>query len=400
MKYVDTNEYMFFDLYDLDSDGIPELFLSRGMGHMCQVDILTVGSKGTVIVLAENLGAYGYVPMKGRYIASWEWMEKSGDKLVECSFDMQQKLENDTNYCDDIGYKYELDQNNIQKAFDDFEADPTHGGDIYKFDYLSDNAAATTTANKSNASKYSLSCGTIDLTDNFVFTASTNPVGETTYYGYYQLTPHVNFTNRQVSSKIEKVLSDALTIYDEYSGGEVVSSLPDSELTDGYYCEFYTESKIKSVYEENGLIFIAVDIYYSGYRGARSDNINTYVFNTATGEQYTLSDFITDRENFEYEIYEYIYYNFSTEAADAIGCSEFDAWLKEATETSGCYEYQAWIDYKEILEANEWISGEWIYDGEKLTVAYHNLYGFGYMYGPTYFDIPAYVWDDYVDFSV
>lgn len=138
MKYVDTNEFQYFDLYDLDSDSVPELFLSRGMGAMCQVDILSVGSTGTVIVLGENYGAYGYVPMKGRYISSWEWMEKSGDKLVECNADLQQKLENDASYCDDIGYRYEINSYNISIAFDDFEADPTHGGDVYKFDYLSD----------------------------------------------------------------------------------------------------------------------------------------------------------------------------------------------------------------------------------------------------------------------
>lgn len=141
LENADTNEYEYFELFDLDSDGTPELFLSRGMAHMSQVDIYGIDKNGKMILLGEKFGAYGYVPMKGRYIAGGRWMEKSGDKLVECSDDLQQKLENDMNVCDDIGYKYEIVPENIKIAFDDFDADPTHGGDVYKYDWYSENSS-------------------------------------------------------------------------------------------------------------------------------------------------------------------------------------------------------------------------------------------------------------------
>lgn len=118
---TDTNEYMFFELYDLDLDGIPELFLSRGMAHMSQVDIYSINKDKQLILLAKDYGAYGYVPTRGCYILGWKWMMKSGDELIECPDDIQEKMNNDSTECDDIGYKYELNDVNIRQALSEFE---------------------------------------------------------------------------------------------------------------------------------------------------------------------------------------------------------------------------------------------------------------------------------------
>lgn len=217
LDYLDTdnNDYQYFELYDLDSDGIPELFMSEGKGHMSQVDIFAIDSNSEIIVLGEDLGAYGYVTMKGRYIASWEWMEKSGDRLVECSADLQQKLENDTNYCDDIGYKYALDYNNFEIAFDEFDADPTHGGDVYKYDYLSDTSASMT----DNSSTY--------------FVMHNDPsVNDELYYQYERL---ADISYRDYS------LYDIFT--DVEAVARIVASYSNGELSfDDFYYNCYSYS--------------------------------------------------------------------------------------------------------------------------------------------------------------
>ncbi|MGN1101766.1 MAG: hypothetical protein ACI4RG_06205, partial [Huintestinicola sp.] len=135
----------------------------------------------------------------------------------------------------------------------------------------------------------------------------------------------------------------------------------------------------KSIYEENGLIFISV-VDYSDFGGGTISSIfsyvKTYVFDTATGEQYDLSDFITDREYFEYVVDEYI----ENLLYDEVPLDYYSEFLL-------------------MLENNYWINDEWEYDGENLTVTYHYLLGFEDRYKDSSYDIPKYVWSDYVDFT-
>ncbi len=97
MNYINENilqSYSHFDFYDLDNDGIPELFLSDGWYHMAQVDIFTVWN-GDVICLAEDCGAYGYTYVYEKYISCGGWSQKIDNNIVACAPEVQEQLKNE-----------------------------------------------------------------------------------------------------------------------------------------------------------------------------------------------------------------------------------------------------------------------------------------------------------------
>lgn len=241
-------------------------------------------------------------------------------------------------------------------------------------------AATTTQAEtmsvRSNAKSFSLSCGTIEFVDNNYYTAWRNFVGDIDCFNFYQLTPYVNFYNSEVSLKIQNALNDILTIYSGESSGVAILSSP-YEIQN-YDTELYRERKIESVYEENGLIFISVsDLNVDGWVYPLED-ISTYVFDSATGEQYTIYDFIIDKDNLVHAVDEYI-------------------------ESDVDFEIDKYEDFYDTIEGNLWNYGdygEWSYDGKNLTVFYNLFRMYDEYPEKIGFNIPKNVWSDYLDFSV
>lgn len=66
-----------YSLHDLNSDGIPELFISEGEYHTAQVDIYTY-SNGKLI-LVDTVGEWGEVPVYQNYILSHYTSTRNGE---------------------------------------------------------------------------------------------------------------------------------------------------------------------------------------------------------------------------------------------------------------------------------------------------------------------------------
>ncbi|MBQ5331666.1 MAG: zinc ribbon domain-containing protein [Oscillospiraceae bacterium] len=208
---------------------------------------------------------------------------------------------------------------------------------------------------RSNAASYYLSCGTIDFVDNNEFYKFIGDYWDEYYILNYQLTPRVNLTNSEVSSRIESELTYLLS---SPSIGASEDFIRVYTLPNNIYSKSIVEyeKRIESVYEENGILFISIlDYMNDEFDDYTYVIVNGYIFDLSFGEQYSFFDFVTDKDKFENAVNEYI--------QNHVYFAEYN---------------------------NNWVYGNMRYDGENLYINYQEYT----------VDIPAYVWRDYVDFSV
>lgn len=238
---------------------------------------------------------------------------------------------------------------------------------------------------------FSFSGGSISLDENNRYFKSYFSSEEEYHVSYCGYVPHVSINgNASAGKKIEDTLKSMLGFDDnemtEIDGDSVEMSYPPQYN----FGDIIIEKRVEQVYCENGMLFVTVGVC-SDYGGGTSSSIFYYedalIFNTADGEQRTLSDLITDKQGFFNAVNGYmedlIYYN-----TYGGGTDEFYTYSGD--------DYEAMISE---LESDSWITGEWDYDGNTLNVLYYYLLGSGFVYKTTEFNIPKDVWAAYVDIS-
>ncbi|MGN0691288.1 MAG: DUF5050 domain-containing protein, partial [Oscillospiraceae bacterium] len=238
---------------------------------------------------------------------------------------------------------------------------------------------------------FSFSGGSISLDENNRYFKSYFSSEEEYHVSYCGYVPHVSINgNASAGKKIEDTLKSMLGFDDnemtEIDGDSVEMSYPPQYN----FGDIIIEKRVEQVYCENGMLFVTVGVC-SDYGGGTSSSIFYYedalIFNTADGEQRTLSDLITDKQGFFNAVNGYmedlIYYN-----TYGGGTDEFHTYSGD--------DYEAMISE---LESDSWITGEWDYDGNTLNVLYYYLLGSGFVYKTTEFNIPKDVWAAYVDIS-
>lgn len=204
------------------------------------------------------------------------------------------------------------------------------------------------------------------------------------YTGYYTYIPSVSMnTNNEAAKKIENALNDAFQI--SLQNGEDTNenvSVLNYEPQFGYGSMTF-ERWIKNVIEENGLLFVTVA--NSEYGGGLTvyNSEQTLIFDIATGNEYFLENFVTDRSAFLEAVNDYIL----DDVAACYSSGEYDG-------------YPIFVEYdyfEEEMKKNPWFTEncDWDYDGEELTILYFYLLA----NGTSSFSVPKYVWSAYVDFS-